>query len=144
MKILSLSWNHAQVGTEDVISSDNEVSTEVALVLIEKLAGRDNEWADSGLAAGVESLELQVWRLEEVHELGIGSCSRTAAVNVGGDVVNFLTVLLYDNWSASGSCVSCEYDTSIVLDTANGCTGLLVWHGLDDVFLLKELVSGFK
>lgn len=48
------------MGTEDIISSHNEISTEVALVLIEKLAGRDNEGADSGLTAGVESLELQV------------------------------------------------------------------------------------
>lgn len=56
--------------------------------------------------------------------------------------MNFLAVLLYDDRSASGSGIGSQDNASIVLDTANGSTGLFIGHGFDDIFLLKELVSG--
>jgi hypothetical protein len=55
--------------------------------------------------------------------------------------MNFLAVLLYDNGPAGGSGIGSKDNTSIVLDTTNGSTGLFIRHGFDDIFLLKELIS---
>lgn len=56
--------------------------------------------------------------------------------------MNFLAVLLYDDRSTGGSGISSKDNASIVLDTANGSTSLFIRHGFDDIFLLKELISG--
>jgi len=143
-KVLSFGTDHAQVWTQHIISSDNEVSSQMTLILVEHFWCGYNKWTDSGFATAVQSLQLKIWRLEKVDELSVGSCTSTTAVDVWSNVMNFLTVFLYDDGSSSGSGISSEDDTSIVLDTADGSTGFFIWHGFDDIFLLKELVSCLK
>ena len=139
--VLSLSTDHAQMGTQNIVSTDDEISSQLSLILVKHFGSRYDKGADSCLSSTVQSLEFKIGWLEKIDKLSIGSSTGTTAVNVGCNVMNFLAVLLYDDGSTSGSGISSKNDTSVVLDTTNGGTGLFIWHGFDDIFLLKELIS---
>ena len=127
--------------TQDVEAADDKIGAELALVAVEKAGGRGDVGWDSRLPAWVQPLELQVGGHEEVDELGICGCSGTAGVDVRRDVVDLFTVFLDYNGAASGSGVSSEDDSSVVLDSDDGGSCFFIGERFDHIFLLEECVS---
>ena len=96
----------------------SEGSNSLEKAALEQSHGSDN----SGLGAHLASQQLQVGRCQLCDVLSVCSCPRTAAVNVGGQVVDLLTVLVSnlgrsakqgggkeaDSWQAARWEASCE------------------------------------
>lgn len=76
------------------------------------------------LAVSVESVKLQLAlnHFSDVITVGSGTC--TSTVDVGGQVMELLAVLVGNNRASCGPSISSESDTSIEDNTANGGTGL--------------------
>ena len=141
--ILSLCAQHDEVRAEDVVSADDEVGSQMTLIPVEEGGGRGDVAADSGLPAGVEPLEFKIGGHEEVDELGIGCGSGSACVDIGGNVVYFLAVLFNDDGSSGGPGIGSKDDSVSKFASDNGGSCFFMGHGLDDIFVLKHLVSGY-
>jgi hypothetical protein len=127
---------------QDVVPAHDEVGTQVALVPIEEVGGGGDVGADPGLATRVESLQFQVGGHEEVDELGVCGCSGSAGVDVGGDVVDLLTIFLDYDGAASGPGVRSQHHSSVVLDSHDGGSCFFIGKRFYHVFLLQKRVSG--
>lgn len=127
-----------------VVTSHNQVCTQISLVPVEETGGGGDVRADSGLSAGVEALQFEIGGHEEVDELGVRGCACSACIDVGGDIVDLLAVLLHHNRSSSGTGISRQHDSVSVLHSHDGGTGLLVGERLDCLFFLEELVPDWR
>lgn len=85
-------------------------------------------------------MQFHVGGHEQIYELSISRSAGSAAINIGGDVVDFLAVLLDDNRSPSGSGIGSQDHPTIVLHSYNCGSGLLMGNGLDDFLFDQQLV----
>ena len=122
------------MSAQDVESPHYQVSTKIPSVSMQHRSSRSYVGTHSGLSVGVEALEFEIGRHEEVDELGVccGSCS--TGIDVGSNIVYFFAIFLYNNGSSSGSGIGCEYDTSIEFTSYNGGSCFFMCDAFDDIF----------
>lgn len=124
------------MGPKDIEPSYDQVSAQLALVPVEEARGGGDVRADSGLSAGVESLEFEVGRHEKIDKLSVCSCSGSAGVDVGSDVVNFFAIFFNYNRTSSGSGICSKDYTSIEFDSDDGGSCFFIGDRFDDFFVL--------
>ena len=127
--------------TQNIIPSHDQVGSQISLVPVKELGCGCDEPANSGLPSTIESLEFQVGGHEEVDKLGISGGACPTAVDVGCDVVYFLTVFLYNNGASGSSGIGSKDNSTIILDSDNSGSCFFMGDGLDDFFFDEELVS---
>ena len=87
-------------------------------------------------------MEFKIGRHKEVDELGIGCGSGSACVDIRGNIVYFLAVLFNNDGSSGGSGIGGKDDSVSKFASDDGGSCFFMGHGLDDIFILKHLVSG--
>lgn len=113
----------------------------MALAAVEGFGCHRDEGADSGFPSVVQPLQLEGGRHEHGDELGISGCACSTAVNVGGDVVDFLAVFLDNDGATCGPGVGSQHYSSIILDTYDSGSCFLMLDLFGGVLLHEEFVS---
>ena len=94
--------NSEEVGAGGIDAGDDQVGTDVTLVLEEVLLQEGHAGDHAGLPAGGQGVQLELGGDEGGGELGIGGGSGAGAPDLWGDVVQLLAVLVGDDRAARG------------------------------------------
>ncbi len=101
----------------------DEVCADVALVAEQVLLQHRHDGRDARRAAGAETMELQVGGCDGRGELGVGGGAGASAPDLGGDVVQFLAVLVGHDGARGGAGVGGDDDAGGVDAADDGGAG---------------------
>ena len=132
--VMTISRNFDKLGSLDIHTTDNAVSADLATVFEDVVSEASNSHLDTVLTVSVEPVELQLApnHLYKNESQGltflvnrdvsskltsdvitISSSTGTSAVNVGGQLVELLAVLVSDDRASSSSGISGKGNTSL-------------------------------
>jgi hypothetical protein len=140
MLVLSASTDHAEMRPQHIIATHDQVGSQMSLVAVEGFRRHGYEGTNPSFSPMVEALEFQVGGHEHGDELSIGSGPCPTTINIGSNIVNFLTILLHNDGSSCGPGISSEHNSSIILHTDDGGACFLMLYLFGCILLEEKLI----
>lgn len=136
----SMRINTEYVRASSVHAAEDECSPNVSLITKQHTLEQRGGGLYRHCATSMQPLQLQLRRHRLSRHLRVGSCSRTAAVHIRRQIMNFLTVLVRYYSVFGGSRIGAEDDTVSINNAYDGCSCLnSFWRWKS--FMLEECIA---
>lgn len=136
----SMRVNTEYMRASSVHAAQHERSANVSLITEQHTLQQRSGGLHRHRASSMQPLQLQLRRHRLSRHLSVGGCSRTTAVHIWREIMNFLTVLVRYYSVFGGSCIGAENDTVSINNAYNGSSCLnSLWRWKS--FMLQECIA---